>query len=159
MLRVVLAVGLVVSVGACGGDDGAGDVPPISAACDTPSCATGASNNIAFFVYLVEDCTAARANPAATTEVAGRGAPMTCAGGSCEASSDDSPSDWDDEDDVVVASIPAATYGVLAWFDHNGNILTGVGPDSGDTLCCGDIPINDTTTDVGLAPGSCEDVP
>jgi hypothetical protein len=54
--------------------------------------------------------------------------------------------------------LPAGSYGVTAWFDHNGNILMGGGPDAGDTVCCFDSPVDTSTSSLTVRTGGCIDL-
>ena len=83
---------------------------------------------------------------------------MICAAGVCEGASNDAPSSWEDEDDDEVTGIPAGDYGAVAWLDHNGNILMGGGPDTGDTVCCVNATVGAGTSSVNLLSGSCQDL-
>jgi hypothetical protein len=141
-----------------GGDATAGvPIPPILAECATTSCMAGATG-IAYLAYISPDCSAVFSDTMMSTVTAGRGAPYACADGTCTSNSDDGPDPWEDESESVVSTIPAGSYGITAWFDHDGNILMGGGPDTGDTVCCFDSPVDASTTSLTVRTGGCIDL-
>lgn len=137
------------------GDGGLVDIPTVTAECATTSCLANSTGGIAFVVFTPATCTAALIDP---TQAAGRGTPFTCVGGACAADSDDAPGPWEDDADVAITQLPGGTYGVIVWFDHNDNIRMGGGPDTGDTLCCLNAPVDGATSRIGLFTGGCMDV-
>jgi hypothetical protein len=165
---------LVVSATGCGDDGGgsssdAGDsvdgpsgppapIPTLRVSCETEACAQAASSNLVYFAYVLEDCSEALASPGRTTRLAGRGAVFECAGGRCTGSSDDSPANWEDDDDTLVGQLPSGNYGATAWLDHNGNLLEGRGPDAGDTLCCRRVTVESSGGAFDLVTADCVDI-
>lgn len=162
MLKVRMGLSLVLLTAACGDDGGSdGDgvsIPEVTITCETDLCAQASGGDIVFFAYVFEDCATALGSSSSITEAAGRGSQYSCAAGACTGSSDDSPSAWDDDDDVDVTQIPAGTYSVVAWLDHNGNLTSGTGPDIGDTLCCLSTDVSANTSSVNLLSPDCTDL-
>ncbi len=137
---------------------GGGDaIPTITADCDTANCMAATSGNV-LLAYISPDCAAIFDDMIDSSVAAGVAAPYSCTAGTCTATSDDATEAWADEAEATVTSIAAGSYGITAWFDHNGNFAMGGGPDAGDTFCCFDAPVDASTTSLTVESTSCMDL-